>query len=187
MASDSPAANPPQYACICLNIRIISSHSPTCSPESTCDPAYAPVFVSDDGIAIVCIFFIYNSSTSSLIISQKHPQVTVRTTTQVESIPGTSRYSRFTILTCLLCRLPVYRVFQTISLEVQGKESILFPTEDWVEHDILKSATGWIQVHKDSIVSIHLILQEFNSMNSSDCSFFWLQPRGEVVPFVHFV
>ena len=70
-------------------------------------------------------------------------------------MPGTSQYSRFTILTCLLCGLPIYRVFQTISLEIQGKESVLLPTDNWVEHEILKSASGWIQVHKDSIVSIN--------------------------------
>jgi len=53
MASDSPAEKPPQYACKCLNVRIIPSQSPASSPEGTRDPAYAPVFVSDDDIVIV--------------------------------------------------------------------------------------------------------------------------------------
>ena len=109
---------------------------------------------------------------SSFIISQTHPQVTVRTTTRPESIQGTLQHSRFTILTCLLCGLPIYRVFQSISLEIQGNESTLLPTDDWMEHDVLKSATGWIQVHKDSIVSV-AHNQEVDNMNMSECFFFW--------------
>ena len=115
--------------------------------------------------------------------------MTVRTTTHANPIPGTSRYSRFIVLTCLLCRLPVYRVFQTISLGVQGKESILLPTDDWVEREILKSATGWIQVHKDTIVSI--TQQSYKSLTvwirvNVFCFDICLYPRGEAAPFVHF-
>ena len=161
MASRSPAETPvgkpsQVYACKCLNVQIASStQDPASSPEGTRDPAYEPIFVDDEGIAIVGFLFhkIHWYQAHLLSLSQTHPQVTVRTTTHAEPIPGTSRHSRFIVLTCLLCRLPAYRVFQTISLDIQGNESILLPTDDWVERDILKSSTGWIQVHKDGIVS----------------------------------
>ena len=58
MASVSPPEKPLHYACKCLNVQIISStQSPTSSPEGTCDPAYTPIFVNDDGIVIVGFLF----------------------------------------------------------------------------------------------------------------------------------
>lgn len=45
---------------------------------------------------------------------------------------------------------------QTISSDVVGGEATLLPTEEWVEHEVMKSASGWIEVHKQSIVSIVL-------------------------------
>ena len=154
---ETPAGRPSEmYACKCLNIQIISStQAPASSPDGTRDPAYDLIFVDDEGIAIVGFSFIkYISVKLNYYVTKTHPQVTVRTTTHAEPIPGTSRYSRFIVLTCLLCRLPAYRVFQTISLDIQSNENILLPTDDWVERDILKSSTGWIQIHKDGIVSI---------------------------------
>ena len=63
MASGSPAETPARkpsqvYACKCLNVQITSStQAPASSPEGTRDPAYEPIFVDDEGIAIVGFLF----------------------------------------------------------------------------------------------------------------------------------
>ncbi|KAF8969372.1 hypothetical protein BDZ97DRAFT_1902497 [Flammula alnicola] len=149
MASDNKDLQTTQYACKCLNVRITSSTPPSSPPEYTRDPIYTPVFVKEDGISAV------------------HPQVTIRLPLKGEPIPGTSKYSRFTALTCLFCGLAVYRVRHVISLDVEGNESTLFPTEDWVEHEIMKSASGWIDVHKDSIVANGISETESSSSYAS--------------------
>ncbi|CAA7258578.1 unnamed protein product [Cyclocybe aegerita] len=132
MASDAaPAA---VYACRCLNVRIVVATATGSPPDYPRDAQYTPVFVNDDGISVT------------------HPQVTVRINSKGVPIPGTSRCSRFTAVTCLFCNLPVYRVYQIISLDVEGNESVLLPTEEWVEREVLKTATGWIDVHKDCLV-----------------------------------
>ncbi|KDR84066.1 hypothetical protein GALMADRAFT_151088 [Galerina marginata CBS 339.88] len=131
MASDNSGV---YYACRCLNVRIITAQSDTTPPDHAHNPDYTPVFVKDDGISVT------------------HPQVTVRLTSRGETIPGTSRCHRYTALSCLFCNLAIYRVHQVISLDVEGNESTLLPTEEWVEHEIMKSASGWIEVHKNSLV-----------------------------------
>ena len=78
---------------------------------------------------------------------------------------GTTRHSRFTALTCLFCALNVYRVHHVISLDVEGNETTLLPSEDWVEREILKSGTGWIDVHKDCLVRNLSPSSTFNTMN----------------------
>jgi hypothetical protein len=185
MASGSPAGKFSQaYACKCLNVQITSSTQvPSSTPDSerTYDPAYESIFVEDEGIVIVLFSSIKFIGIELIYyISQTHPQITVRTSTRPEPIPGTSQHSRFIVLTCLLCRLSAYRVYQTIqtiSLGIQGNESILFLTDDsdLLEHDcdILKSSNGWIQVHKDSIISIVHNFTVFNYMNTSERLFFW--------------
>ncbi|KAG6868757.1 hypothetical protein C0993_011026 [Termitomyces sp. T159_Od127] len=124
------------YACHCLNIRmkpgkVDEVDAP--SPPSTDEPAFSQVFVGEQGISV------------------SHPQLTVRTRTRGVPVAGTSRFSRYTTITCLLCHFAVYRVYQTYSPDVEGKDGPLLPTEDWVERDILKSLTGWIEIHKDCL------------------------------------
>ncbi|TFK43834.1 hypothetical protein BDQ12DRAFT_675634 [Crucibulum laeve] len=131
MSSAAPGPIASTYACKCLNVRLRSTPAQSAPPEAPHDPAYSPVFVLDDGITVT------------------HPQLTVRIRTRGIPIPGTLRCSRFTSLSCLLCELPVYRVFQIVPVDVEGKDGPLLPTEDWVEHEILKSSTGWVEVHKD--------------------------------------
>lgn len=48
----------------------------------------------------------------------------------------------------------MYRVHHAISLEVEGNETTLLPSEDWVEREVLKSGTGWIDVHKECLVRV---------------------------------
>lgn len=67
----------------------------------------------------------------------------------------------------------MYRVHQNISLDVDGTETTLLPSDEWVEHEILKSATGWIDIHKDSIVSVSLVFFSFNTARET-ASFFVL-------------
>lgn len=86
-----------------------------------------------------------------------HPQLTLRVKSPAVTIPGTTKYSRFTTLRCLVCDLAVYRVHQVISPEVEAKDLPLLPTDDWMEQEIMKSPSGWIEVHKDCLVSIAVI------------------------------
>ncbi|PPR02642.1 hypothetical protein CVT24_002125 [Panaeolus cyanescens] len=144
MASVSSSKENVAYACKCLNVRITPSTPPSDPPDYPRNDDYVPVFVGNDGISVV------------------HPQVTVRISTRGEAISGTSRCSRFTALTCLFCDLSIYRVHQVISTEVDLKDSVLFPTEEWVEHDVMKSPNGWIDVHKAALSA-----EEFSQAQSS--------------------
>ncbi|KAF8076721.1 hypothetical protein FPV67DRAFT_1618603 [Lyophyllum atratum] len=133
MAGTPLGTDKPSYACKCLNVRIRPAATNSVATDLVEDPNFTPVYVGEDGIAVA------------------HPQVTVRTRTRGVPIAGTSRFSRYTTITCLLCDLLVYRVSQTYSADVEGKDGPLLPTEDWVERDILKSLSGWIEVHKDCL------------------------------------
>ncbi|KAG6910152.1 hypothetical protein DXG01_012911 [Tephrocybe rancida] len=122
------------YACHCLNIRIKrGSPSEGAAPPPAEDPAFAQIFVGDEGVSVA------------------HTQLTVRTRTRGVPVAGTPRFSRYTTVTCLLCQLVVYRVYQSYAPEIEGRDGPLLPTEDWVERDILKSLNGWIEVHKDCL------------------------------------
>ncbi|KAJ7044816.1 hypothetical protein C8F04DRAFT_1389100 [Mycena alexandri] len=117
------------YACGCLNVRItpvpLDSPSPDV-PVSTAD--FNQVHVADEGISVA------------------HPQVTLRIRTRGE-MASRNRRARYTSLTCLICQVLVYRVHQIVSLDADGRDGPLMPTEDWVEQEILKSPSGWIEVH----------------------------------------
>ncbi|KAK7062148.1 SET domain-containing protein [Favolaschia claudopus] len=123
----------PAYACGCLNVRITPvppGPAPSSAPptELTAADGFRPVHVADEGIAVA------------------HPQVTLRIRTRGE-LASRNRRARYTSLTCLICNVLVYRVHQIVSLDADGRDGPLMPTEDWVEQDILKSPTGWIEVH----------------------------------------
>lgn len=149
-----PGTPSPAYACGCLNVRITPAPSATPSSEplpSTSD--FTLVHVADEGISLVsrCLVFMVAYS-RHLYFFQAHPQVTVRVRTRGELTSRNWR-ARYTSLTCLVCHVLVYRVHQVVSLDADGRDGPLMPTEDWVEQDILKSPTGWIEVHKECIVS----------------------------------
>jgi hypothetical protein len=97
-------------------------------------------------------------------------------------IPGTSKHSRFTTLTCLFCALPVYRVHHIISLDVEGNTTTFLPSEEWVETDILKSGTGWIDVHADCLVCGAFCISTFNNMKGRYCSAI---PKGRAIHLFH--
>ena len=56
-------------------------------------------------------------------------------------------------VTCLVCSLPTYRVAQQVTPDLCTEEGPVLPTDDWVEKELCKSATGWIEVFQDSLVS----------------------------------
>ncbi|KAG5639699.1 hypothetical protein H0H81_005882 [Sphagnurus paluster] len=139
----------PRFTCKCLNVRIGLVATNSAAPDPIQDPNFLPVYVGEEGISVT------------------HPQVTVRTRTRGVPIAGTSRFSRYTTITCLLCDLVVYRVYQTYSADIEGKDGPLLPTEDWVERDVMKSLSGWIEVHKDCLTG-DVIEQAISSSNYSD-------------------
>ncbi|KAJ7755963.1 hypothetical protein B0H16DRAFT_1540220 [Mycena metata] len=126
---EMPPGPSPAYACGCLNVRItpvpFDSPSPDV-PVSTAD--FNQVHVADEGISVA------------------HPQVTLRIRTRGE-LASRNRRARYTSLTCLICQVLVYRVYQIVSPDADGRDGPLMPTEDWVEQEILKSPSGWIEVH----------------------------------------
>ncbi|KAJ7771124.1 hypothetical protein DFH07DRAFT_879688 [Mycena maculata] len=123
----------PSYACGCLNVRItpLPANFPN-SPDPAATPDFTQVHVADEGISVA------------------HPQVTLRIRTRGELASG-HRRARYTSLTCLLCQVLVYRVHQIVSIDSDTRDGPLMPTEDWVEQDLLKSPSGWIEVHKDCL------------------------------------
>ncbi|KAF8638621.1 hypothetical protein AX17_002162 [Amanita inopinata Kibby_2008] len=116
------------YTCRCLNVRIYPTNTQIAPPKPNTDPEYTQVYVGDDGIVVA------------------HPHITLRTRMRGIPIEGTSRCGRYTTLTCLICEVLVYRVYQIVPIDIEGKEGPLLPTEDWVENEIMKSSSGWIEV-----------------------------------------
>ncbi|KAI0307139.1 hypothetical protein B0F90DRAFT_1813941 [Multifurca ochricompacta] len=123
-------------ACPCLNVHIRIQHPPSTqsSPLQVSDPNYRSVFVGEEGISIV------------------HPQLTLRSRTHSKPEPKSNTLlRRHTSLTCLICRIPVYRVLQLIPPDLATGEGPILPTEEWVEQEILRSRSGWIELTKQSL------------------------------------
>lgn len=57
-------------------------------------------------------------------------------------------------LTCLVCKTLVYRITQAVVPGTESGEGMVLPTEDWVENEVLRSASGWIEVSKDILVRV---------------------------------
>lgn len=92
-----------------------------------------------------------------ILFLQVHPQVTLRNRSRGVVIAGTTRCTRYTSLTCLICKILVYRVYQVVPLDIEGKDGPQLPTDEWVEEEIMKSPSGWIEIHQECRVSfIHV-------------------------------
>ncbi|KAJ7498470.1 hypothetical protein FB451DRAFT_1384279 [Mycena latifolia] len=144
-----PGPQSPAYACGCLNVRITpvpQFSEPPDLPLST--PEFNHVHVADEGISVA------------------HPQVTLRIRTRGE-LTSRHRRARYTSLTCLVCQVLVYRVHQIVSLDADGRDGPLMPTEDWVEQDILKSPSGWIEVHKQCLTGDAIVRAEASPQYSA--------------------
>ena len=94
-----------------------------------------------------------------IFLFQVHPQLTLRSRIHPEPQSDSERLRRHTSLTCLICRLPIYRVLQSIPPDMDVAEGPVLPTEDWVEHEVLQSESGWIELSKQCLVSPLTFLQ----------------------------
>ena len=95
---------------------------------------------------IIYILFIF--------LPQIHPQLTLRSRQHSEAQSDSDLFlSRFTSLTCLICRRTVYRVLQLIPPDMDSTEGPVLPTEKWVEDQVLQSGSGWIEMDKQCLVS----------------------------------
>ena len=148
------------YTCPCLNVQIHTHPPPSPFPSlPISDPHYQPVYVGQDGIVIVRIlpsyFFIL-----FIFLCYIHPQLTLRSRTHSKPRSDSERLlRRHTSLTCLICRLPVYRVLQSIPPDMDVTEGPVLPTEEWVEHEVLQSESGWIELSKQCLVSPLIFFQ----------------------------
>jgi hypothetical protein len=113
-----------------------------------------------------------------IFLLQVHPQLTLRSRAH-SNVPSDSDhfFRRHTSLTCLICRLSVYRVLQLIPLDMDSTEGPVLPTEEWAEDQVLQSGSGWIEMAKQCQVSPfarHKILRLafFSAVFCSPISFF---------------
>ncbi|KAH0840227.1 hypothetical protein J3R83DRAFT_1231 [Lanmaoa asiatica] len=129
----------PSRACKCLNVRIWPQLHREKPPNFLMAPAgdseYTLTYVGEGGVFIT------------------HPQVTMRTRRIGPPIADLSRCIRFTTLTCLLCQTATYRVQQLVASDVDRQEGPLLPSPDWVEQETLLSSCGWVEVHKDCLLT----------------------------------
>lgn len=85
---------------------------------------------------------------------QVHPQLTLRTRQHSKAQSDSDPFlTRHTTLTCLICRLSVYRVLQLIPPDMDSTEGPILPTEEWAEDQVLQSGSGWIEMSKQCLVS----------------------------------
>ena len=142
----------PLYACRCLNIRLCSGKSNEgAQRQSQQDTSveYLPLFVSDNGIKIVCMLFLrYIASIDILLHYQSHNELTLRVRARVvaDSTSSTGRTQQ-TLVSCLVCDTAAYRVKTEVPPDEDAKEGPVLPTEDWAERDTLRSKTGYVDVH----------------------------------------
>ncbi|KAI5833802.1 hypothetical protein K523DRAFT_295234 [Schizophyllum commune Tattone D] len=135
MASAPTAPKPSNriFSCRCLNVRV--REAPTESTYKSfvkegADADFAPLYVGGEGI------------------EAKHPQLTLRDRSRSTQLPDSPNAARYTSLTCLLCQTLVYRVQEIVSPENEVKEGPVLPSDNWVEVEVLRSADGWIEIHK---------------------------------------
>ncbi|PSR75043.1 hypothetical protein PHLCEN_2v9373 [Hermanssonia centrifuga] len=120
-------------ACKCLNVRIHQLPPPSPPTEQTSDRTFLLIYVGDEGIEVVH---------TQLTLRSKGPRSEHK---QGESIQP----FRYVSLTCLICQTLVYRVAQINTPDVEGGEGPVIPSDEWAESDVLKSASGWIELSKD--------------------------------------
>ncbi|KAF7798919.1 hypothetical protein EIP86_010147 [Pleurotus ostreatoroseus] len=142
------------YACKCLNVRIQPAPPPAAPSDETADAEFLQVYVGEAGLSVGPL----------TTAAQAHPQLTLRSKgPRLDRTLETPRQCiRHVALTCLVCQTAAYRVAQTVSPDVEGGEGPVLPTDDWVENEVLKSATGWVEVSK-SCLSGHQVLETESS------------------------
>ncbi|KAF8266843.1 hypothetical protein EI94DRAFT_123840 [Lactarius quietus] len=82
-----------------------------------------------------------------------HPQLTLRSRTHLEpESKAADLFRRHTSLICLICRTSIYRVLQLVPPDLDAGEGLVLPTEEWVEQEVLRSESGWIELAKQCLV-----------------------------------
>ncbi|KAI0327749.1 hypothetical protein GY45DRAFT_1327182 [Cubamyces sp. BRFM 1775] len=150
MASNGHA--PSKYACKCLNLRIHAQ--PTQDTPPSVEAGFIAVHVADQGIRVA------------------HPEVTLRSRSKPVPDPESSsgELTRYTTVTCLVCGLPTYRVLQRITPDLISEVGPVLPTDDWVEKELVKSATGWLEVYQGCLTDDEIAQTESSPMYSSTFS-----------------
>ena len=167
------------YACPCLNVQFSALHPPpSSSPPLLSHQNYHPLYVGQDGISIVhTLPSLLSSIILFIFLLQVHPQLTLRSRTHSEAQSDSDRFlRRHTSLTCLICRLSVYRVLQLIPPDMDSTEDPVSLAEEWAEDQVLQSVSGWVEMAKQCLVSpfarhkLHLAF--FSAVFCSPISFF---------------
>jgi hypothetical protein len=73
--------------------------------------------------------------------------------------------------------MSVYRVLHLIPPDLNASEGPVLPTEEWVEHDILQSGSGWIELANHCLVSPLSFCQGHKNVL---LSFFPVHPRWRI-------
>ncbi|KAA1466459.1 hypothetical protein DENSPDRAFT_925878 [Dentipellis sp. KUC8613] len=118
-----------EYACKCLNIRIRAQPTGD-SPPVVQGGEFIPVHVGDQGISAV------------------HPELTLRSRTRAKSSADSNMLRRHVYLTCLNCSSLVYRIEHIEPPNMEGGEGPVLPTDEWAEHEVLRTSSGWIELSK---------------------------------------
>ncbi|KAJ2974572.1 hypothetical protein NUW54_g11872 [Trametes sanguinea] len=149
MASNGQSAN--KYACKCLNIRIHARPSQNSNTPPPVEAGFDSVHVGEEGIRVA------------------HPEVTLRSRSKPVPDPDSSsgELTRYTTVTCLVCGIPTYRVLQRITPDLINEVGPVLPTDDWVEKELLKSATGWVEVYHGCLKGDEIAQAESSPMYSS--------------------
>ncbi|KAI9001374.1 hypothetical protein BD414DRAFT_544282 [Trametes punicea] len=148
MAADGQTAAT-KYACKCLNIRI--HVQPTQSTPPLTEAGFNAVYVGEEGIHVA------------------HTEVTLRSRSKPVPDPDSpsGELTRYTTVTCLVCGVPTYRVLQRITPDLINEIGPVLPTDDWVEKELVKSTTGWIEVYQGCISEDEISQAESSPMYSS--------------------
>ncbi|KAF9486735.1 hypothetical protein BDN71DRAFT_1459170 [Pleurotus eryngii] len=128
-----------QFACKCLNMRIREQSAAPPSPsEWPVDSNWERVYVGDKGINIA------------------HPQLTSRVRSRGPVTNESSRSPQYISLMCLICKAYVYRINQNTPSEADKDAPNVAP-EGWIEQEVMRSLSGWIEVQKECLTggSIH--------------------------------
>ncbi|KAG7447532.1 uncharacterized protein BT62DRAFT_993219 [Guyanagaster necrorhizus] len=149
MAAETSRKKKSRFACKCLNVQIKASKPVGPVPaELATEPGFAQVYVKHDGI------------------SAAHPQLTLRIRSRGTPIEGSSRFAQFMSLGCLVCRTLVYRAFTSAPLLMNSyanlatREGPVIPKSGWVEDDVLRTPSGWIEVFEGALTEADISLQE---------------------------
>ncbi|KAK0444371.1 hypothetical protein EV421DRAFT_1903002 [Armillaria borealis] len=150
MAAEVSRKKKSRFACKCLNVQIKASKPVGPVPaELATEPGFAQVYVKHDGI------------------SAAHPQLTLRIRSRGTPMEGSSRFAQFMSLGCLVCRTLVYRAFISAPLltnsyaNLATREGPVIPKSGWVEDDVLRTPSGWIEVFEGALKNRHSILHYF--------------------------